>query len=265
MSIASAADAASPRLKIVATDAVWVDIAHQIGGNRALTVLAKERSGAAIYSGASVLILNGAGYDSWARIALQHAQQSAKILEAADFSAAKNDHNPYVWYDIDAVRALARALAAELGSQDAAGRPFYERNLVTFDASMARLTAMITDIAHYYRGSEVFVTDNLYQRMLVSLRFKMRDDGLASGPRSGPSFVRKTAAMTNDIAERKASILIYDSETLVPAIAQLVALAKESDVPAVGVRETRPAGLSYQEWMIRQINSVHGALNEAAP
>jgi hypothetical protein len=36
-------------------------------------------------------------------------------------------------------------------------------------------------------------------------------------------------------------------------------------MPVVGLRENLPSGLHYQQWMLRQLNAVHGALNEAAP
>jgi hypothetical protein len=41
--------------------------------------------------------------------------------------------------------------------------------------------------------------------------------------------------------------------------------AEEDGLPLVGLRETMPSGLHYQQWIARAMNTIQGALNEAAP
>ena len=43
-------------------------------------------------------------------------------------------------------------------------------------------------------------------------------------------------------------------------IGNLVALAQTAKIPVVGITETVPPGLSFQEWMLGQLNDTEKAL-----
>jgi zinc/manganese transport system substrate-binding protein len=43
-------------------------------------------------------------------------------------------------------------------------------------------------------------------------------------------------------------------------VQRLVDLAHKSKIPVVGVTETAPPGLSYQDWMLMQLNDTEKAL-----
>ena len=45
-------------------------------------------------------------------------------------------------------------------------------------------------------------------------------------------------------------------------LATLLALAKQSSVPVVGVTETEPAGMDYQQWMSSGLDGVDKALSQ---
>ena len=41
----------------------------------------------------------------------------------------------------------------------------------------------------------------------------------------------------------------------------MVRIAKQSKVPVVGVTETEPAGKTFQDWMVGELNAVAQALS----
>jgi zinc/manganese transport system substrate-binding protein len=43
-------------------------------------------------------------------------------------------------------------------------------------------------------------------------------------------------------------------------VQRLVDLARKAKIPVVGVTETTPPGLTYQNWMLTQLNDVEKAL-----
>lgn len=261
-----AASYASARgLSVVADEAVYANIARQIGGDRVQVVQMSRRARSPSLSGAAIVLLNGEAFDAWARKALAGVHVKGKLLEAARFSKTIPDSTPYYWYDFDAMRGLAGAIAAELDHQDPSGGSIYSRNLVRFDASLIPLDKKMKTLWHFYRDSKVLVTDNLFVPVIRALKFTISDERFANEIGNQAALANDAEPLREDIARRTASIFIYDSEKKTPLLTKLALLANEGDVPAVGVRETEPASLSYQEWMVRELNSLHGALNEAAP
>jgi zinc/manganese transport system substrate-binding protein len=71
---------------------------------------------------------------------------------------------------------------------------------------------------------------------------------------------RDVAAFQNDLKNHKVRIMFYNKQTSNKAVQTLVDLAHASKIPVVGVTETTPAGLLYQEWMLTQLNETEKAL-----
>jgi hypothetical protein len=63
----------------------------------------------------------------------------------------------------------------------------------------------------------------------------------------------------------KAMILLYNRDTKTALSDELVAIANDAGIPVVGLGEKLPTGLNHQQWTLRQLNAIHGALNEASP
>ena len=56
-------------------------------------------------------------------------------------------------------------------------------------------------------------------------------------------------------------MLFYNSQVTDPQVPTgCSALAREGNVPVVGVSETEPAGKSYAEWMLDQLDATEKAL-----
>jgi zinc/manganese transport system substrate-binding protein len=54
--------------------------------------------------------------------------------------------------------------------------------------------------------------------------------------------------------------MLYNSQASDPAVQRLVGIARQYNVPVVGVTETKPARENYQEWMLDQLNVLDRAL-----
>jgi zinc/manganese transport system substrate-binding protein len=54
--------------------------------------------------------------------------------------------------------------------------------------------------------------------------------------------------------------MFYNKQASNKAVQTLVDLAHASKIPVVGVTETQPSGVSFQEWMLRQLNDTEKAL-----
>ena len=71
------------------------------------------------------------------------------------------------------------------------------------------------------------------------------------------------AAFEADLREHRVRALFYNSQVTDNLTTTLLALAHASNVPVVGVTETEPPGMDYQQWMISGLDGVDRALSPA--
>jgi zinc/manganese transport system substrate-binding protein len=73
------------------------------------------------------------------------------------------------------------------------------------------------------------------------------------------------AAFENDLKTHRVKLLIYNSQATDPVADRMVKIAKASHVPVVGATETKPAGTSYQGWMLSELDAINRALTKQTP
>jgi zinc/manganese transport system substrate-binding protein len=124
----------------------------------------------------------------------------------------------------------------------------------------------IEQIARTYAGTDIFLTDIRFLGLVERLRFKVQDGAYIKALQSGVAPSPKLIAELKDaIMGHKAMILLYNRDAATPITDELVAIANDAGIPVVGLGEKLPSGLNHQQWMLRQLNAIHGALNEASP
>jgi zinc/manganese transport system substrate-binding protein len=124
----------------------------------------------------------------------------------------------------------------------------------------------IEEIARTYAGTDVLLTDIRFLGLVERLRFKVQDGAYIKALQGGgvPS-AKLVAELKDAIMGHKAMILLYNRDATTALSEQLVAIANDAGIPVVGLGEKLPSGLNSQQWMLRQLNAIHGALNEASP
>jgi zinc/manganese transport system substrate-binding protein len=68
------------------------------------------------------------------------------------------------------------------------------------------------------------------------------------------------AAFDTDLKEHKVKVMLYNSQADNVSVKRLVNIAQESKIPIVGVSETEPAGKTYRNWMLEQLDALDKAL-----
>ncbi len=68
------------------------------------------------------------------------------------------------------------------------------------------------------------------------------------------------AAFERDLRTHAVKVLFYNSQTGEALSARMREIALEAGVPVVAITETEPQGLSYQAWMLRQLDALDRAL-----
>ena len=265
-------------LRIVAAETVYGDVAGQLAGPHALVtsilsdpaqdphLFEASPSVARQIADAAIVVLNGADYDPWIRRLLAGAGRASarQIVDAGALAGRKPGSNPHLWFDPAVMPVVARAVTASLTHADAANAPEYDTRLQAFMASLSPIDARVAELRSRYEGVPVTATEPVYGLMAAALGLAMRNErfqlAVMNDTEPRPSDV---AAFEADLRQRRVRALFYNSQASGTAARRMVALAQANKIAVVGVAETKPHGLTYQTWMLAQLDALDRAL--AAP
>src|SRR5690606_24949810 len=78
--------------------------------------------------------------------------------------------NEHVWFSFDTVRAMARAVEAQLAALDPAGADDFRANLETFENELTALRDRATALAAVAKDRTVVVTEPVAEYLIGELR-----------------------------------------------------------------------------------------------
>jgi zinc/manganese transport system substrate-binding protein len=179
----------------------------------------------------------------------------------ADLVKKQAGDNPHLWYEPATMPTVARALADAFSKADPGHAEDYAARLQTFMASLESVTSKIQEIRSKYPGVAVAATEPVFGYMAAALGLKVRNERfqMAVMNDTEPS-ARDIAAFERDLREHEVKALLYNKQTGTKLAQHMLDIARNSHVPVVGVTETEPAGMSYQEWMLTQLGDLQKAL-----
>jgi len=263
-------------LSVVAAENAYGDIAEQIGGARVhvTSILSDPNADPHLFEPGSsnglavaearVVIQNGLGYDAF-MTKLENASPSSKrsVLVIADvLEIHGSDANPHLWYDVPGLPRISSAIAAQLQQADPAHASDYRAGLVRFNASLQPLRREVARIRASFGGSPVAYTEPVPGYLLDAAGLenlapasftRAIEDGTEPTPQA-------VAAMDALITEKRVQVLLYNSQAVSPVTARIQAAARAAHIPVVGVTETLPPKLTFQQWQLAQAKRLATAL-----
>ncbi len=269
------AQASAGTLRIVAAENFYGDVARQLGGPHVtvVSILSNPNQDPHLFevspsvarelAGARIVVYSGADYDPWmARLLATGSAARRRAIDVAGLVGRISGDNPHIWYDPPTMPALARALSTELVADDPAHAAEYRQRLDRFNASLEPLRAKVAAVRKKWSGTPVTATEPVFGYMATALGLAMRnyDFQIAVMNNTEPS-ASQMAAFEGDLRGHRVRLLAYNSQVTDDSTARLLAIARRSGIPVIGVTETEPAGTGYQAWMLDQIDALDRALS----
>ncbi|NIE88191.1 MULTISPECIES: metal ABC transporter solute-binding protein [unclassified Burkholderia] len=271
---AGPAAAQTAKLQVVAAENFYGDVIKQIGGaNVSVTSIlsnpdqdphlfeASPKTARALQH-ANLVVYNGADYDPWmGKLLAASKNATRKTIVVADLIGKKPGDNPHLWYDPATMPAAALAISAALGAADPSHKADYDANLAGFLASLKPIDAKVAALRAQYKGVPVTATEPVFGYMSDAIGLEMRNlrFQLATMNDTEASATDITA-FENDLRKRQVKALIYNSQAEEPMTKRMLKIAKDASVPTVSVTETQPAGKTFQQWMLAQLDALGAAL-----
>lgn len=272
---AAPVQAAEGQIAVVAAENFYGDIARQIGGDRVAVVSIMNNpdqdphlfettpSIVRQLAAAQIVIINGANYDPWMDKLLAATPRTGRmVISAAQLTGRKSSDNPHLWYDPATMPAVATALAEALAKADSAHALDYTARLKTTLAALGRITQRVAQLKAKHAGTAVTATEPVFSPMAEALGLTIRNQRfqLAMMNDTEPS-ARDMAAFESDLKERKVKVLIYNSQVSDKLTERLRDIAHKAKVPVVGITESMPAKISFQDWVLSELDALDKALS----
>jgi zinc/manganese transport system substrate-binding protein len=264
-------------IAVVAAENFWGSIVGQLGGSH-VTVTSvvtdpnadphdyqSNPSTARAFATARYVVVNGAGYDSWAANLLDANHSSDRtVFTVADLLGRKEGDNPHFWYSPDYVGKVAGRITSDLSTIDPGDAAYFTQQRAAFETALQPYHDRIAAIRQRFSGRTVASTESIFQYMAVALGLNVI---------SPPEFM-KAVSEGNDppagtittfqqqLQTKAASILVYNRQTATDVTTNLQRLAAQQGIPVVGLSETvQPPDATFQQWMVSELNDLQNALN----
>ncbi len=206
-------------------------------------------------SQANLVIGNGLGYDHWLQQLVVATNPRVRQIDVSHDIAKKGaGSNEHVWYNPAVMEKLAQQIAVDAARLDPAHAAYYRQNARRYLQQLHQVDAKI-DQLHQNIGDKrlVDVSEPVFDYSLHRIGYQINDQHFAKAVEDGSDPSPKDIAnIRNDITKHRIAFFVVNTQSSDRVIDNLVALAHHYHVPVLKVTESKPNGLTYPEWMLKQ-------------
>ncbi|MGH9057518.1 MAG: metal ABC transporter solute-binding protein, Zn/Mn family [Acidimicrobiales bacterium] len=268
-------------LDVVAAENFWGSIAAQIGGAHAsvTSIITNPNADphayeptaatARVIARAQVVVINGAGYDTWAGKLLAADAGRRQVVDAGRLLGLGAGANPHLWYDPAYVATVETALVESFSRLDPTDAGYFHRQRDRFDSvALRRYHQLLSEIRAKYRGTPVGASESVFAPLASALSLDLVTPASflrAVSEGSDPSAADK-ATIDRQIRTHAIRIYVYNRQNTTPDVQAQLAGCRAAGIPTVAITETlAPAGATYQAWQAGQLARILAALEKAGP
>jgi zinc/manganese transport system substrate-binding protein len=226
--VGAAGTSSGSSVQVVAAENFWGDIATQLGGGRAnvQSVVTdpnadpheyeSNANDARAIANANLVILNGAGYDSWAdKLLAASPNPSRRVLVVADVLGKRQGDNPHFWYEPDYVVRVADGITAAYRSLDASASGYFEAQRSAFTTALDPYMQRLADVRQKFAGAPVGATESIFTYLAgyLGLRLISPPEFMQAVSEGNDPPAESVVAFQDQIAQRAIRELVYNIQT----------------------------------------------------
>ncbi|HXY87735.1 MAG TPA: zinc ABC transporter substrate-binding protein [Candidatus Acidoferrales bacterium] len=276
----SSSTSSSGVIHVVAAENFWGSLITQLGGTRvSVTSIVTDpnvdpheyesnTADARSIADAQLVIINGAGYDTWAQKLIDASSSpNREVLNVQKLINQTEGANPHFWYSPTYVNETVKAMYQDLVSIDPSQASYYAQQYDKLNASLAAYNERIAAIKQQFGGAKVASTESIFVYLANATGLDLLSppafmEAVAEGnDPPAQSVVQFDQLITNGTVK----VLVYNEQTVTPLTQSIKTLASQHNIPIVPVTETiQPPDVSFQDWMNAQLIILQNALNQEA-
>ena len=291
----NAADCPGDVVDVVVSVGQWGSIVKELGGDCA-NVTTIVSSGAAdphdfepsvadiaAFSDARLVVVNGAGYDTWASNAVANLDDPPVLVNAAEVAglqAPEDPHaghdttsptehaehggvDPHLWYEPDIVGLVGGAVSDWLTATSPDAAEYFAQQRAAWEGELTAFENTVAQVRAVAEGHTYAATESVFDRMATAVALT---DATPAGYRRAASNESDPApgdltAFERALADGSIDVLVYNTQTSGSIPEQLRASAEDAGVPVVEVTESMPEATgSFFAWQQAQLEALSDAL-----
>jgi zinc/manganese transport system substrate-binding protein len=219
------------------------------------------------FQNAALVVMNGLGYDDFADKAVGTLSKQPAVVRAGDVLGLQVGANPHVWYSAGYVDQLKSAITSNLKQVAPDASTYFDTQANALDQAFGSYRQLISQINGQFDNVPVASTESIFVDLAYATGLK-----LLSPPEFMQAIAEGNDPAAQDIAEfqnqlkgRQVKVLVYNVQTVTPITEQLKSMARDANIPIVGVSETMPIGTqTFQGWQAGQLRLLLNALQKTA-
>jgi zinc/manganese transport system substrate-binding protein len=272
-------------VEVVAAENFWGSLVSQLGGNHTHVVsivtdpnadpheYESSPTDAQEISSASLVIVNGAGYDTWAlKIVSSESNPNRTVLNVQELLGLSVGVNPHFWYSPYYVNDTVHAMYKDLVRIDPADKAYFGQQYTVLNQSLGTYNQQsvgtrIKEISQQFSGTKVGATEDIFDYLANATRLDLISppefmQAVAEGNEPPTPSV---AQFEQQIQNNSIQVLVYNQQTVTQLTSNIRSLATQYGIPVVGVTETiQPPDVTFQTWMSSELIYLQNALNSNA-
>lgn len=264
------------RLLVVGAENEYASLLATIGGKqvRAVAVMSNPNTDphtfeaspeiARLVASAALVVQNGLGYDTFMnRLEAASPSGTRRVITVQNVLHLSADtRNPHVWYRLDAMPAIADAIASDLAALDPAHRALYRARARSFDKSFTVVTDAARALRRRAHGSAVATTEPVADDLIGALGVRnltpwTLQANVMNGVDPAPQDIATEEAL---LTSHKVKAFLYNAQVTDSLTGMFLALARTHHVPVVAVYETMPPDHDVVSWLRDEIDAIGAAL-----
>ena len=296
----STAVSSSTVIQVVAAENFWGSLISQLGGTHVnVTSIVSDPNtdpheyesnpaNAIAITNARFVIVNGAGYDTWALdILAAENTPNQVVLNVQEVINQSVDANEHFWYSPYYVNDTVSAMYKDLVKIDPADTSYFTQQYATLNGSLWQsymsqevyirenyggVTTLAPDGSQDYctgKCTPVASTESIFLYMANATGLLVvSPSAFMSAVAEGDDPPAASVAQFENLIQggnSSVSVLVYNEQTVSPLTQSIKTLAVQYEIPITGVTETiQPPNYTFQAWMQSELASLTNALNAQA-
>lgn len=260
----------SGKVSVFASTIVWGSIAQAVGGDhvQVFSAVSSPDQDPHDYeasaqdklrmSQAKVAVLNGGGYDAWAKTLVESVESPPEVIDAFVLGKFRDGDNEHVFYDMHVAKQVAQQLATRLGAIDADHQQDYTDAAAAFTGKIDQVLDKAKKWATSNPNAKAVSTESVAEYLLDDLGITdvtPPEYIRQSESESGPSVA--VVERTRQLIGTTATVLVVNGQTEDAVSQRLVERANQTGAKVVKVFETFPEGVSdYPTFMDQAISAL---------
>lgn len=257
-------------IDVVSSINQWGSLAKQIGGDdvNVTSILDSTNVDAhdfepktadvAKIAKAQIVVLNGAGYDSWASKSL--SKQTVSVSAAQIVGAMEGD-NPHLWFSKDARSGMAKELVDAFSKALPSKKDDFTKRYEQWQKAETKVEQVMDDFSQSHKDVTYAATESVAYYLMSDMGFtdKTPKGYATSSAAEGEAAPADLQEFQKLIEDRDIDLLVNNTQEASDATNMITGTAGRSDVPVFDVSEQMPQDkANLTDWIASLVDTVTG-------